>query len=435
MAGLLWAVTLDAAAQQHQALRPPPASQLVADADEVVDARQIVVLTRTAADADLLLARARPKAYRLHKRAPLPALRLHMLVLHLPTHTSRAAAIRELEQLVPGVTAGANHAYKPAPVSLGPQGRRYANAMMRWPAQGCAAVLDIGVIDAGLGPAGGHLPGTTVQARDFTGGQAAPGGHAQMLARLITAPGRLVGARLFSAAVVGRHPAQAAAASADAMVSALDWLAASRVRLVNISLAGPYNKLLDLAVQSAAARGLVMVAAAGNSGPDGPPRYPAAFDDVLAVTAVDAAGQVYPRAVRGPHVDYAAPGVDVLVEEAGAARYASGTSVATALMTARLAADAGVTRAPSLPAVRALLDGRVQDLGATGVDPVYGAGLVLVDSACASAAAEACPSPLLKPRRPCRLPPASPATTPETPPPCGFRAPGPGAAGSSRGCV
>lgn len=296
------------AADEPSKLRLPPAAQIVADASEVVDARQIVVLARSA-----------------------------------------------------------------------------AGAMMGWPVQGCAAALDIGVIDAAIGEvadADGGPPGAVVLAKDFTGGQPAPTAHARAVAGLITAPGRLLGARLFNAAVVGRRPNQAAAASADAMVSALDWLTASKVRLVNVSLAGPCNKLLDLAVQSATARGMVIVAAAGNNGPDSSPRYPAAFDDVLAVTAVDAAGQVYAQAVQGLHVDYAAPGVEVLVEDRGTLRYASGTSVATPLVTARLAADGRMRQAHSLAAVRALLDRSLQDLGAAGRYPVYGAGLVLSDGVC-----------------------------------------------------
>jgi Subtilase family len=373
---------------QGQPLRPPPASQILADAGEVVDARQIVVLARTAADADLLLSRALPKAYRLQKREPLPALGLHLLVLRLPHGTTGPAAIRELEAMVPGVTAGVNHAYKSAPVSSTPVGRSYANAMMGWPAQGCAAVLDIGVIDAAIGDDrmvnGGPLVKAVV-AKDFTGGHPAPTSHARMVASLMTGPGRLVGARLFSAGVVARHADQEAAAGADAMVSALEWLAGSGVRLVNISLAGPYNKLLDLAVQSATARGMVLVAATGNNGPGSPPRYPAAFEDVLAVTAVDAAGRVFAQAVRGWHVDYAAPGVDLLVEERGALRYASGTSLATPLVTARLAADAGIRQAHSLEKVRALLDRSFKDLGAAGRDPVFGVGLVLLNGVCGAA--------------------------------------------------
>jgi len=375
-------------------LQLPPAAQVQADANEVVDARQVVVLARSAAEADLLLARAQPLAYRLQRREVLGALHQHMLVLGLPPGTSGAAAIRELERLVPGVKAGVNHAFKPAPVSLSPNGRRYADRMIGWPAQGCPSRLAIGVIDAAIGDSGGSLPGAELVVKDFTGGRLARTGHARMLEQIIAGPGRLSGVRLFNAAVVGQHPQRSAVASADALVSALNWLAASEVRLVNISLAGPYNKLVDLAVQGVVAQGMVVVAAAGNDGPESPPRYPAAFDGVLAVTAVDAAGQVYDRAVHGPHVDYAAPGVDVLVDDGGGASYVSGTSVAAPFVTARLAADAGMLRVKSVADARALLDHSVRDLGLIGRDPVFGEGLVTMNGACGAASKHVTANPV-----------------------------------------
>lgn len=363
-------------------LQPPPAEQILADVNEVVDARQIVVLALSATDADLLLEQALPRAYRLQRREVLQALSLHMLVLQMPPGTTGAAAIRELEQLVPGVTAGVNHAFKPAPITVTPKGRSYANAMIGWPAQGCQAELAIGVIDAAVGDTGSGLPGADLVVKDFTGGRLAQTGHARLLAQLIAGPGRLGGVRLFNAAVVGDHPDRSAVASADAMVSALNWLAASAVRLINVSLAGPYNKLVDQAMQGAVAQGMVIVASAGNDGPDSPPRYPAAFAGVLAVTAVDAAGQVYANAVRGTHIGYAAPGVDVLIEDGGLSTYVSGTSVAAPFVTARLAADPGIRRTKSAADARAILDLSVRDLGQAGRDPVYGAGLVHMDEPC-----------------------------------------------------
>ncbi|MDT7838189.1 S8 family serine peptidase [Aquabacterium sp. OR-4] len=377
-------------------LQLPPAAQIQADANEVVDARQIVVLALSAADADRLLAQALPRSYRLQRRETLQALSLHLLVLQMPPGMGGAAAIRELEQLVPGVTAGVNHAFTPAPIAVTPRGRSYANAMIGWPAQGCQAELAVGVIDAALGPSGSGLAGADLVVKDFTGGRQAQTGHARMLAQLIAGPGRLGGVRMFHAAVVADHADRPAVASADAMVSALNWLAASAVRLVNVSLAGPYNKLLDQALQGAVAQGMVVVASAGNDGADSPPRYPAAFAGVLAVTAVDAAGQVYANAVRGTHIDYAAPGVEVLIDQGARSIYVSGTSVAAPFVTARLAADPGIRRARTVDDARALLDLSVRDLGLAGPDPVFGAGLIHMAEPC----------------RPAPRQPATPAPTP-----------------------
>jgi minor extracellular protease Epr len=133
--------------------------------------------------------------------------------------------------------------------------------------------------------------------------------------------GRLRGATLYSANVFGGEAALGLAAGADALVRALDWMAAEEVRFVNLSLAGPYNKLLDLAVERAAARGLILVAAVGNDGPEAEPMYPAGFSGVIAVTAVDAnaAGSTATRCAARMSTS-AAPGVDVLLRSGPEAR-------------------------------------------------------------------------------------------------------------------
>ncbi|MBK6454031.1 MAG: hypothetical protein IPF84_16605 [Proteobacteria bacterium] len=64
------------------------------------------------------------------------------------------------------------------------------------------------------------------------------------------------------------------------------------VPVINVSLVGPPNVLLQRAIQMALARGHLIVAAVGNDGPSAPPLYPAAYPGVVAVTAVDRADKV-----------------------------------------------------------------------------------------------------------------------------------------------
>ena len=153
--------------------------------------------------------------------------------------------------------------------------------------------------------------------------------------------------------------------------------------MTNLSLGGAPNRLLRYAVAQARRQGMVLVAAVGNQGPDHPPQYPAAFEGVIGVTAIDAGGRVFARANRGPAVDFAAPGVDLWVARAGGGgRYASGTSWATPFVTA-LAAQELAAR-PALPPAglyRVLRAGAL-DLGAPGRDPVFGWGRVRTDSGC-----------------------------------------------------
>jgi len=71
------------------------------------------------------------------------------------------------------------------------------------------------------------------------------------------------------------------------------------VRVVNMSLSGPPNEVLKRAIASAQAKGMVIVAAAGNNGAGAGPSYPAAYPGVIAVTAVDRNLDVYRRATQG----------------------------------------------------------------------------------------------------------------------------------------
>ena len=53
-----------------------------------------------------------------------------------------------------------------------------------------------------------------------------------------------------------------------------------------MSFAGPKDPLIERGIAATAARGILMVAAAGNAGPKSPPLFPAANPNVIAVTAI-----------------------------------------------------------------------------------------------------------------------------------------------------
>jgi subtilisin family serine protease len=165
--------------------------------------------------------------------------------------------------------------------------------------------------------------------------------------------------------------------SAEAVARALAWLAQSNTPVVNVSLVGPPNLLLDAAVRALVARGVLVVAAVGNDGPAAPPLYPAAYPGVIAVTGVDRANRVLPEAGRGTHVDFAAPGADMAAAGLdGGFVKVRGTSFAAPIVAGRLAVLRG--RGSGAQAVEAL--GREAiDLGAPGADPIYGRGLVGAD--------------------------------------------------------
>lgn len=99
---------------------------------------------------------------------------------------------------------------------------------------------------------------------------------------------------------------------------------------INMSLGGGgESELLHQAIKDAYAKGVVVVAAAGNS-PVTTPTYPAAWPEVVAVTA-GSGGQIDSYANRGPFVDIIAPGTSY-VSGAGHTWMIQGTSVSTAFL-------------------------------------------------------------------------------------------------------
>ncbi|MCI1143510.1 S8 family serine peptidase [Sphingomonas sp. WKB10] len=121
--------------------------------------------------------------------------------------------------------------------------------------------------------------------------------------------GAMPGAGLLVADVYG---GSASNGSAVAIVRAMAWLAQNGAQVVNISLVGPPNPLLAAGIRALTAKGIRVVAAVGNDGPAAPPQYPASYPDVIAVTGVDAKGKALMEAGKPLHLDYAAPGADMV---------------------------------------------------------------------------------------------------------------------------
>jgi subtilisin family serine protease len=150
-----------------------------------------------------------------------------------------------------------------------------------------------------------------------------------------------------------------------------------------MSLSGPANEVLRKAIAAAQAKGIVIVAAAGNNGAGAEPSYPAAYPGVVAVTAVDHELKVYRRATQGPYVDLSAPGVNVWTASAqGSGRLRTGTSYAVPFVSAAagllLASDPGL----DATALQSRLEAYTRDLGQPGRDPTFGFGLIQMAGLC-----------------------------------------------------
>ena len=103
---------------------------------------------------------------------------------------------------------------------------------------------------------------------------------------------------------------------------------------------------------------MVLVAAAGNAGPNSPPLYPAADPDVICVTATDSNDGLFNMANRGPYIAVAAPGVEILALAPGDSyQITTGTSVAAAHVSGIAAML--LEEKPSLKPARSPLDHHV----------------------------------------------------------------------------
>ncbi|WP_422049871.1 S8 family serine peptidase [Shimia sp.] len=351
----------------------------VARAD-VRDTRELIVMVAGAPDE--LISNAENLGYVTRSVRPLEELGDVLVAFTIPEGLSIPEAITQIEEAVPGVTAGAHHVYRLQANPFTASGANYANGLIGWRDDGCRAVRRVGLIDKALPQAHEHLASGRVVQNSFVAPQPpANAEHGAQMASLLIGEGRLSDTVLFSAGVVEQGPDGETTAGVSAMLEAVNWLAQQDVEVVNISLAGPRNKLLNRGMERAASDGMIFVAAAGNQGASAPPQFPAAFPYVVAVTAVDSALEVYDRAVQGAQIDVAAPGVDILVQDSTGTRILSGTSAATPFVTASIAANSG-WKELSVAEVKEDLRTITRDIGAPGQDDVFGQGLIQAPAAC-----------------------------------------------------
>ena len=370
---------------------PPIPPAPAADAEQVAD--EVLAVTATLADANALAQQLAGQGYAVRALQELPALGFTLLRLGLPAGVDVAGALAALRQGFPATLFDANTLYEPdAAAAATGEPRRYAKALIGWPeaAPGCAAGTALGLVDTAVDRGHAALAGRTLVDRSFiaAGVPPAPPDHGTAVAALMvgapasTAAGLLPAARLYAAAIFALRDNRVVGTT-DGILRAVDWLGQEGVRVVNLSLSGPGNQIMRLTVERAHAGGMLLVAAAGNEGPNAAPVYPAGYPSVLAVTAVDASLQPYGHANRGGYIDLAAPGVDVWSARQGdGGRYNSGTSFAAPFVTAAAAVILAQTPDAAPDTVRQRLQEDARDLGSPGRDSTFGWGLVQPPSGC-----------------------------------------------------
>jgi subtilisin family serine protease len=205
------------------------------------------------------------------------------------------------------------------------------SAWAYWPTRPQLFPVTVAVIDSGIDGSNPDLEGRVIAARSFVGGSAYTDeqGHGTFVAGEIAAnpangegiAGMAFNARLIVAKVVARD----GTVSLPGEVAAIRWAADLGARVINLSLGGvrdplhpqldTYSPLEQAAVDYAIAKGVVVVAAVGNAGPESPQTpwrfadYPAALPHVIGVGAIREDGSVPDYSNRDAvYNDLAAPG-------------------------------------------------------------------------------------------------------------------------------
>lgn len=247
----------------------------------------------------------------------------------------------------------------------------------------------VAVLDTGIDCGHEDLAGGCVYGANFTGALQPfdDHGHGTHVAGII-------GGRANGVGMLGVAPestvyavkvlAANGSGSWSAVAAGINWAVTNNMDVVNMSLSGSsYSQAIADAVTAAQTAGVLVVAAAGNSGCCNTVGYPAKLAYSLAVGAVDSTDAIASFSSTGPEVDVSAPGVGVraavptgtcsLCDPSGYMSL-SGTSMA-----APHVAGVGallMSRGRTAAEARSLIVGTARDLGAPGLDPSYGYGRV-----------------------------------------------------------
>lgn len=308
------------------------------------------------------------------RQRTLAGLEATVVVLRAPPHVSTRRALAQVRKLDPAGEYDFNHIYMESGDVGGQDAAPRHSSPISHPADG----VKIGLVDGGVDTSHSVFEHAVVHQHGCDD-KPVPSPHGTAVASLIAGQagkfhGAAPGAELYAADIYCDRPTGGAM---DDIADAIAWIVSQHVAVINVSLVGPRNLMLQKVVQAAIARGHIIVAAVGNDGPAAPPLYPASYPDVVGVTAVDSQQRVLLESCRGPQVDFAAPGAD-MAAAVPTQSYAPvrGTSFAAPLVASLLAEQLQEPDKTAAAQAIAQLTQQAVDLGARGPDETYGQGLV-----------------------------------------------------------
>lgn len=251
-----------------------------------------------------------------------------------------------------------------------------------------SSAIRIAIIDTGIDRTHPDLAGKIVSGYDFVNNDNnaqddnGHGTHVAGIAAAISNNGVGVTGASWGARLIPVKVLSAGGGGSYANVAAgIIWATDHGAHVINLSLGGTSPSItLQNAVDYAVSQGVVVVAAAGNSGSNFV-LYPARYSNVIAVAATDSSNTRAGFSNYGPEVDLSAPGVSIYSTALGGYMYRNGTSMAAPYVSGLAAILRGSSSLSSPSAIAQQMETTALDLGLPGWDDFYGYGLIQMDAA------------------------------------------------------
>lgn len=261
------------------------------------------------------------------------------MAVHLPVKaekilSGRPEILRIDDDLVITALAKPGAAPKPQPAEILPWGIDRINAESAWPTTTGLAVK-VAIVDTGIDldhqDLQNNIKGNTNTINPAKSGND-DNGHGTHVAGIVAAIDNSIGVigagpgiHLYAVKVLGKT----GSGWLSDIIEGLEWCINNKMQVVNMSLGtNSSNQSFHDAIIKVSQAGIVQVAAAGNDG--GAVDFPAAYTEVIAVTASDSADNIASWSSRGAEVDLIAPGVNIpSTYNDGYYKTLSGTSMAS----------------------------------------------------------------------------------------------------------
>lgn len=357
---------------------------------EQQEPKEIMVISASMDEAIQLADLIKQYNIRIKRRTRYTNLGTVVSILGIPDTADTTTIIQQLREYDPSLWVDFNHRYRLLndtnhtdklndKTKVNPKQWAFKQVSRSAVHEACSKNQRIGIIDTGISPEAA-LAHAQIREKSFIPNGVSPANkdHGTAIGSLLLGSkstdiiGLAPEAILYSAAIFRQRAKNKSDTTAEFILAALNWLAGEKVMVINMSLGGPRNLPVELAIKKLKKRGITVIASAGIN-ENKKPLYPAAQTEVLAVRATDINQAVFNKKIQGDYIDFSAPGVDLwLLNAKGKGKYMSGSSFASPFIAASLI----------LKDKKIDLDHLTKDLGKPGKDPLFGLGFVRLPHHC-----------------------------------------------------